>query len=70
MRKLLVEIGLRALSVLLRKSIRNEALLAKLMVLLNVVVEIVEVLTDDDLSNDGEVSKVFSEGVAVIRENL
>ena len=63
MKKLLIDLGMKALAQILKKSIRNQNLLAKIMVLISVVTGIVDVLTDDDVTNDDEVADKLNEGL-------
>ena len=63
MKKMLIGLGFDALAQILKKSIRNKNLLAKIMVLISVVTGIVDVLTDDDVTNDDEVADKLNEGL-------
>ncbi len=63
MKKLLIDLGMKALAQILKKSIRNQNLLAKIMVLISVVTGIVDVLTDDDVTNDDEVADRLNAGL-------
>lgn len=63
MKKLLIDLGMKALAQILKKSIRNQNLLAKITVLISVVTGIVDVLTDDDVTNDDEVADRLNAGL-------
>ncbi len=63
MKKLLIDLGLKALAQILRKSIRNQNLLSRVTVIISVVTGIVDVLTDDDVTNDDEVAEKLNQGL-------
>ena len=59
----MIHLGLKALAEILKKSIRNQNLLAKIMVVISVITGISEVLTDDDTTNDDEAADRLSQGL-------